>query len=136
MTLATLNKTDAVAKPIYEQPPIPTAGTLWTADKLHCAVVPRSALFHIAERLQTAGIEVPFDAQPGTGARIRRVALLTNVLHRRSMFPAHDAEKRAALAAHRTQMAPPSSHAIAPGGEIIGCESFQRVAGPGPTPET
>src|SRR5438477_12517913 len=48
----------------------PAAGPTWSPAKLYYAVVPRSALNRFAERLRSAGVEVPFqrEAQAGEDA--------------------------------------------------------------------
>jgi mycothiol conjugate amidase Mca len=114
------------------------AGPIWSPAKLYYAVVPRSALRRFAERLRGAGLEVPFqrEAQAGEEAPFavadERVTTTVDV-------STYVSTKRAALEAHRTQMGteqffmrlPPELVA-----EVFSHETFERVSGPGETPET
>jgi mycothiol conjugate amidase Mca len=120
----------------------PSAGSAWAPSKLYYSVVPRSALGRFAERLQQAGIELPFRRQaelpesanedPPFGVADERVTTTVDV-------SAYIAQKRAALEAHRTQMGPEQFFMRLPSEfftEMFGRETFQRVTGPGATPET
>ena len=120
----------------------PSAGEAWASAKLYYSVVPRSALSRFAERLREAGIEVPFrrqaesaesaDEDPPFGVADERVTTSVDV-------SAYVGQKRAALEAHRTQMGPDQFFMRVPQdlfAEVFGRETFQRVSGPGSTPET
>jgi N-acetyl-1-D-myo-inositol-2-amino-2-deoxy-alpha-D-glucopyranoside deacetylase len=115
----------------------PAAGPPWQATKLYYAVVPRSGMRRFAERLREAGIETPFAERPETeqppfGVDDDRITTVIDV-------SATVAAKRAALAAHATQVGPETFFMRMPPplfGELFGQESFQRVSGPGQTPET
>jgi mycothiol conjugate amidase Mca len=113
----------------------PSAGPAWSTEKLYYAVVPRSAFGQFAERLRAAGIEAPFqrqetstDEEPPFGVADERVTTTVDV-------SAYVEAKRAALASHRTQMGPEQFFMRLPA-EVFGRETFERVAGPGQTPET
>jgi mycothiol conjugate amidase Mca len=120
----------------------PLAGPAWAPAKLYYAVVPRSALKGFAERLREAGIESPFSrptseasteaAEPPFGVPDELVTTVVDV-------SAYIGAKRAALVSHRTQMGPEQFFMRLPAElftEVFGRETFQRVAGSGPTPET
>ena len=120
----------------------PSAGEVWAPAKLYYSVVPRSALGRFADRLREAGIEVPFRRQaesaesagedPPFGVADERVTTSVDV-------SAYVDQKRAALEAHRTQMGPDQFFMRVPQdlfAEVFGRETFQRVSGPGSTPET
>ena len=116
----------------------PAAGPTWSPAKLYYAVVPRSALNRFAERLRSAGVEVPFqrEAQAGEDAPFavadERVTTTVDV-------SAYVSTKRAALEAHRTQMGTEQFFMRLPPemfDEVFSRETFQRVSGPGETPET
>jgi len=120
----------------------PAAGPAWAPSKLYYAVVPRSAMLRFIERLRAAGIETPFsrpdsetapeDANPPFGVDDDRVTTTVDV-------SAYIAAKHAALQAHRTQMGPEQFFMKLPPDlfvEAFGRETFQRVAGSGPSPET
>jgi N-acetyl-1-D-myo-inositol-2-amino-2-deoxy-alpha-D-glucopyranoside deacetylase/mycothiol S-conjugate amidase len=115
-----------------------SAGPAWTPAKLYYAVVARSAFIGFAERMRAAGVELPFQDQidageePPFGVADERVTTQVDV-------SAYAKTKRAALAAHRTQMGPEAWFMRLPEeifDETFGRETFQRVAGPGDTPET
>jgi N-acetyl-1-D-myo-inositol-2-amino-2-deoxy-alpha-D-glucopyranoside deacetylase len=116
----------------------PSAGPAWRTEKLYYSVVPRSAFGRFVERLQAAGIEVPFgrDAEaagedPPFGVADERVTTTVDV-------SPYVETKRAALAAHRTQMGPDQFFMRLPPElftEVFGRETFQRAVGPGLTPE-
>jgi N-acetyl-1-D-myo-inositol-2-amino-2-deoxy-alpha-D-glucopyranoside deacetylase len=120
----------------------PSAGPAWAPAKLYYSVVPRSALGRFIERLQEAGIDVPFRRQaevaesagedPPFGVADERVTTTVDVA-------AYVGQKRAALQAHRTQMGPEQFFMRLPSelfAEIFAREMFQRVTGLGVTPET
>jgi mycothiol conjugate amidase Mca len=120
----------------------PSAGSAWAPAKLYYSVVPRSALARFIERVREAGIQVPFgrqvddpdsaDEDPPFGVADERVTTTVDVA-------AYVGQKRAALEAHRTQMGPEQFFMRLPPelfAEAFGRETFQRVAGPGGTPET
>jgi N-acetyl-1-D-myo-inositol-2-amino-2-deoxy-alpha-D-glucopyranoside deacetylase len=114
----------------------PPAGPPWTPAKLYYSVVPRSALGRFSERLREAGIDVPFRGQanedPPFGVADERVTTAVDV-------SAYLGAKRAALEAHRTQMGPEQFFMRLPPdffADMFGRETFQRVMGPGATPET
>jgi LmbE family N-acetylglucosaminyl deacetylase len=113
-------------------------GPAWAPSKLYYSVIPRSALRAFAERLRAAGIETPFGeisesaAEPPFGVDDDLVTTMVDV----SRFIG---QKRAALEAHRTQMGPEQFFMKLPHdlfAEAFGRETFQRIAGPGPTRET
>ena len=120
----------------------PAAGPPWAPAKLYYSVVPRSAFARFRERLQEAGIEVPFrreadaaeaaNEDPPFGVADERVTTAIDV-------SAYVGAKRAALEAHRTQMGPEQFFMRLPAdffADMFGRETFQRVTGPGATPET
>jgi len=120
----------------------PAAGAPWTPIKLYYTVFPRSAMERFAERLRAAGIEPPFARaaeenpseapQPQFGVADDQVTTVVDV-------SAYVQAKRAALEAHRTQMGPEQFFMKLPPeffAEAFGRETYQRVAGPGSTPET
>jgi N-acetyl-1-D-myo-inositol-2-amino-2-deoxy-alpha-D-glucopyranoside deacetylase len=120
----------------------PAAGPAWAPAKLYYTVFPRSAMLRFAERLREAGIEPPFaranaeaaadGAEPPFGVADDKVTTIVDV-------SAYIAAKRAALESHRTQMGPEQFFMQLPPElftEAFGRETFQRVAGSGPTPET
>jgi N-acetyl-1-D-myo-inositol-2-amino-2-deoxy-alpha-D-glucopyranoside deacetylase len=112
----------------YDQPDGPA--------KLYYAVIPRSALRAFAERLRALGIETPFseidDSAMTIGVDDNRVTTTVDV-------SAYVDTKRAALEAHRTQMGPEQFFMKLPQelfAEAFGRETFQRMAGPGPSSES
>ena len=118
----------------------PAAGQAWAPSRLYYSVVPRSAMLRFMERLREAGIETPFSRPdssessepPPFGVDDDRVTTTVDV-------SAYIAAKRAALQSHRTQMGPEQFFMKLPADlftEAFGRETFQRVAGSGPTPET
>jgi N-acetyl-1-D-myo-inositol-2-amino-2-deoxy-alpha-D-glucopyranoside deacetylase len=116
----------------------PGTGDTWQPRKLYYAVIPRSAMREFGERLREAGIEPPFREvdttreDPPFGVDDERVTTFVDV-------SSYVAAKRASLESHRTQMGPDQFFMkLPPGlfGAVFGRETFQRVAGPGPTPET
>lgn len=110
----------------------PEAGPPWSPKKLYFAVFPRSAMVRFGERLREAGIEVPFgpredteEGQPRLGVADDRVTTVVDV-------SAYVPQKRAALAAHRTQMGPDSFFMHLPAelfAELSSRERFQLGAG-------
>jgi N-acetyl-1-D-myo-inositol-2-amino-2-deoxy-alpha-D-glucopyranoside deacetylase len=118
----------------------PSAGAAWAPAKLYYSVFARSAMHAFAERLRAAGIETPFDgpaegdtppSEPTFGVSDERVTTTVDV-------SAFVADKRAALASHATQMGPEQFFMRLPEplfADVFGREAFQRVAGPGQTPE-
>jgi LmbE family N-acetylglucosaminyl deacetylase len=100
-------------------------------------------MLRFMERLREAGIETPFsrpdtetapeaNEPPPFGVDDDRVTTTVDV-------SAYISEKRAALESHRTQMGPEQFFMKLPPDlfvEAFGRETFQRVAGSGPTPET
>jgi LmbE family N-acetylglucosaminyl deacetylase len=119
----------------------PLAGPAWAPAKLYYAVFPRSAMREFGERLRAAGIETPFDppaeagdtaaSEPPFGVADDRVTTTVDV-------SAYVAQKRAALVSHATQMGPEQFFMRLPEplfAEAFGRETFQRVVGPGETPE-
>ncbi len=112
----------------------PQAGLEWSPPKLYYAVVPRSAMRQFAERLRAAGVQVPFaeDAEDVPfGVPDERVTTTVDVTD-------HIDAKHDALAAHRTQMGSDQFFMRMPTDlfrDAFGRETFERVVGPGPTPE-
>jgi len=110
----------------------PDAGPAWAPAKLYYAVFPRAAMTRFVERLKQAGIDAPFGPPEGEEERPRMGvddARVTTVID----VSAYLAQKRAALAAHRTQMGPESFFMRLPlelYGELASREHFQLVAGP------
>src|SRR5919202_823228 len=105
----------------------PTAGPAWAPKKLYYTVFPRSGMSRFVERLRSAGIE-----EPPFGVADELVTTTVDV-------SAYVDRKREALASHRTQMGPEQFFMRLPPelfGEVFGRETFQRVVGPGETPET
>jgi LmbE family N-acetylglucosaminyl deacetylase len=99
-------------------------------------------LQRFGELLREAGIEVPFGREaeeaieagsdPPFGVPDERVTTTVDV-------SGYVGPKRAALEAHATQMGPEQFFMRIPQplfAEIFGRETFQRVVGPGETPET
>jgi N-acetyl-1-D-myo-inositol-2-amino-2-deoxy-alpha-D-glucopyranoside deacetylase len=123
----------------------PAAGPVWASAKLYYAVFLRSAMHRFAERLRQAGIEPPFGPRPDENGQrpapsedppfgVEDDAVTTTI-----DVSAYVAQKRAALESHRTQMGPEQFFMKLPTelfAEIFGRETFQRVAGQGPLPET
>jgi N-acetyl-1-D-myo-inositol-2-amino-2-deoxy-alpha-D-glucopyranoside deacetylase len=116
----------------------PSAGPAWAPAKLYYAVIPRSAMLRFFERLREAGVEVPFSearesaSDPPFGVDDDLVTTFVDV-------SAYIGAKRAALESHRTQMGPDQFFMKLPQelfAEAFGRESFQRIAGPGATPES
>jgi mycothiol conjugate amidase Mca len=122
----------------------PAAGPAWAPTKLYYNVFAFSDMRRFGERLREAGIETPFDrdgddrpaeaegADPPFGVPDERVTTRIDV-------SAYVDQKRAALASHRTQMGPEQFFMRLPPNlfaEAFGRETFQRIAGPGETPET
>jgi mycothiol conjugate amidase Mca len=120
----------------------PAAGPAWAPTKLYYNVFPRSAMQRFAERMREAGLEVPFARQseeaiaegkdPPFGVADDRVTTTIDV-------SGYVGAKRAALEAHATQMGPEQFFMRLPQSlfaEIFSRETFQRVHGPGQTPET
>jgi N-acetyl-1-D-myo-inositol-2-amino-2-deoxy-alpha-D-glucopyranoside deacetylase len=109
----------------------PEAGPPWAASRLFYAVVPRSSMARMGQRLREAGIETPFsDApegeQPPFGVDDARVTCTVDVA-------AYAETKRAALVAHRTQMGPENFIMRLPPAffaDMFGRETFQLVRGP------
>jgi mycothiol conjugate amidase Mca len=119
----------------------PAAGPAWAPSKLYYNVFPRSAIQRFGERLRAAGMDVPFarqaedapatDTDPPFGVADERVTTVVDV-------SAYVGAKRAALESHRTQMGPEQFFMRLPAelfAEVFGRETFQRVVGPGETPE-
>jgi N-acetyl-1-D-myo-inositol-2-amino-2-deoxy-alpha-D-glucopyranoside deacetylase len=111
-------------------------GAPWTVSKLYYSVIPRSALRAFGERLRAAGLQTPFsdldDSAMTIGVEDSEVTTIVDV----SGFVD---TKRAALQAHRTQMGPEQFFMKLPPdlfAEAFGRETFQRIAGPGPSRET
>jgi len=116
----------------------PTTGQPWKTSKLYYAVFPRSAMREFAERLREAGIEAPFSEvdtsreDPPFGVDDDRVTTFVDV-------SAYVGAKRAALESHPTQMGPDQFFMKLPQelfAAAFGRETFQRVVGPGPSPES
>src|SRR3979490_2183195 len=121
----------------------PAAGPAWAPTRLYYSVVPRSAMLRFMERLREAGIEMPFsrpdsDTAPEApeempfGVDDDQVTTTVDV-------SAYIEAKRAAIESHRTQMGPEQFFMKLPTElfvEAFGRETFQRVAGSGPKPET
>jgi N-acetyl-1-D-myo-inositol-2-amino-2-deoxy-alpha-D-glucopyranoside deacetylase len=103
-------------------------------SKLYYAVIKRSAMRQFGERLRSAGIEVPFqDMNADTPFAVADERVTTEIDVSRFVEA-----KRNALIAHRTQMGPNEFFMRLPESlfsDVFGRETFQRVAGPGPTPE-
>ncbi|HEV7665277.1 MAG TPA: N-acetyl-1-D-myo-inositol-2-amino-2-deoxy-alpha-D-glucopyranoside deacetylase [Chloroflexota bacterium] len=119
----------------------PSAGPVWAPAKLYYAVFPRSAMQTFGERLRAAGIETPFDT-PAEGGDVEPSETPFGVSDDRVTttvdVSAYVADKRAALVSHATQMGPEQFFMRLPQplfAEAFGRETFQRVAGPGDTPE-
>ena len=119
----------------------PDAGPAFAPTKLYFTVFPRSAMRRFGERLRAAGITPPFEEvaeatreEPRDapfGVADERVTTTVDV-------SAYLHAKRAALESHRTQMGPEQFFMKLPPelfAEAFGRETFQRVVGPGPTPE-
>jgi N-acetyl-1-D-myo-inositol-2-amino-2-deoxy-alpha-D-glucopyranoside deacetylase len=105
-------------------------------QKLYYAVIRRSAMRTFGERLRESGIEVPFQDfnEENTPFAVADERVTTEI-----DVSAYVATKRTALMAHRTQMGPDQFFMRLPESvfdEVFGQETFQRVVGPGPTPET
>jgi mycothiol conjugate amidase Mca len=123
----------------------PAAGPAWTSAKLYYTVFSRSAMRRFAERLRQAGIEPPFgpprdqsgerpaaSEDPPFGVEDDKVTTTIDV-------SAYVGQKRASLESHRTQMGPEQFFMKLPPqlfAEEFGRETFQRIAGQGPLPET
>jgi N-acetyl-1-D-myo-inositol-2-amino-2-deoxy-alpha-D-glucopyranoside deacetylase/mycothiol S-conjugate amidase len=111
-------------------------GQVWQPAKLYYAVIARSSIRQFADRVRAAGIEVPFrDLQEGedTPFAVADDRITTHIDVSRFVHT-----KREALIAHRTQMGPDQFFMRLPEelfSDVFGQETFQRVAGPGPTPE-
>jgi N-acetyl-1-D-myo-inositol-2-amino-2-deoxy-alpha-D-glucopyranoside deacetylase len=107
----------------------PEAGPAWAPPKLYYAVFGRSGVRRFAERLRQAGIAPPFGddwSSGGFGVADERVTTEVDVA-------AYVDTKRAALAAHRTQMGPDTFVTRLPPDlyrQMAGRETFQRVVGP------
>lgn len=123
----------------------PSAGPAWTCAKLYYNVFPRSAMRRFAERLRQAGIEAPFGPGPDENAETAERTVETpfgvddDKVSTTIDVSAYVAQKRAALESHRTQMGPEQFFMKLPAdlfAEVFGRETFQRVAGEGPLPET
>ena len=121
----------------------PDAGRAWTPTRLYYSVVPRSAMMRFMERLREAGIETPFsrpDSDVGPeSAEPPPFGVDDDLVTTTVDVSAYISEKRAALESHRTQMGPEQFFMKLPPDlfvEAFGRETFQRVAGSGPTPET
>jgi mycothiol conjugate amidase Mca len=141
----------------------PAAGPAWTPTKLYYSVFPRSAMARFAQGLREAGIEVPFGDRPAeedTPAAATEPAPTVTATEPAPTVTATDEPqfgvsddrvtttidvseyvlvKRASLEAHRTQMGPDQFFMRLPTelfAEAFGRETFQRIAGPGTTPET
>jgi N-acetyl-1-D-myo-inositol-2-amino-2-deoxy-alpha-D-glucopyranoside deacetylase len=113
----------------------PNAGEPFQPSKLYYAVIPRSAMREFGERLRAAGVEVPFQdmrvEDMPFGVADERVTTTIDV-------SAYVPTKLAALRAHRTQMGPEQFFMRLPEAlfaDLFGREMFQRVVGPGPSPE-
>ena len=98
-----------------------------------------------AERLRQAGIEAPFGPEPDENAETAERTVETpfgvddDKVSTTIDVSAYVAQKRAALESHRTQMGPEQFFMKLPAdlfAEAFGRETFQRVAGEGPLPET
>ena len=120
----------------------PSAGPAWAPKKLYYTVFPRSGMARFVERLRSAGIDVPFERQveaaeaasedPPFGVADELVTTTVDV-------SGYVDRKREALMSHRTQMGPDQFFMRLPPelfAEVFGRETFQRVVGPGETPET
>src|SRR5215471_18882100 len=116
----------------------PNTGEAWQPLKLYYAVFPRSAMREFGERMREAGIEPPFREvdtareDPPFGVDDDQVTTFIDV-------SGYVGAKRASLESHRTQMGPDQFFMKLPPalfGAVFGRETFQRVAGPGRTPES
>jgi N-acetyl-1-D-myo-inositol-2-amino-2-deoxy-alpha-D-glucopyranoside deacetylase len=123
----------------------PSAGPAWTTARLYYNVFPRSAMQRFAELLRQAGIEAPFGPRPDENAETpeRTVEAPFGVEDDKVSatvdVSAYVAQKRAALESHRTQMGPDQFFMKLPRdlfAEAFGRETFQRIVGEGPLPET
>jgi N-acetyl-1-D-myo-inositol-2-amino-2-deoxy-alpha-D-glucopyranoside deacetylase/mycothiol S-conjugate amidase len=113
-------------------------GPVWATSKLYYSVIPRSALRAFAERLRAAGIQTPFSETSESAAEVPFGVDDDQVTATVDVSAFIDA-KRAALEAHRTQMGPDQFFMRLPPAlfaEAFGRETFQRMAGPGPSHET
>jgi mycothiol conjugate amidase Mca len=120
----------------------PSAGPAWTPSKLYYTVFPRSAMRRFAERLREEGIEPPFggpDAEAADEAAESPFGVSDDKVTTTVDVSAHIETKRAALESHRTQMGPEQFFMQLPMQlftEAFGHETFQRIAGSGPLPES
>jgi N-acetyl-1-D-myo-inositol-2-amino-2-deoxy-alpha-D-glucopyranoside deacetylase len=117
----------------------PSAGAPFSPGKLYYAVVPRSAMRTFAERLRSAGVDVPFqEVRGGTDAEEVPFGVADERVTTFVDISAYVGVKRASLLAHRTQMGQDQFFVRIPEavfGDVFGRETFQRVEGPGPVPE-
>jgi LmbE family N-acetylglucosaminyl deacetylase len=114
----------------------PAAGPPWAPSKLYYVVWPRSALERFAQLLRAAGLESPFadaDADAELPPFVVPDALVTTEID----VAAFVDQKRAALAAHATQIGPDSVFLKLPP-ELFRAawsrEFFRRVVGPSAVP--
>ncbi len=106
--------------------------------KLYYAVIKRSAIRSFAERLRAAGVDVPFQDLREDGETDTPFAVADDRVTTEIDVSKYVEAKRNALTAHRTQMGPDQFFMRLPESlfaDVFGQETFQRVVGPGPTPE-
>lgn len=113
----------------------PETGAPWTPRKLYFVVFPATWSRHFVQRLREAGIEAPLSAPAGANAgdTIEHFGVPDDRVTAAVAVTPFVAAKRAALAAHRTQM-PPDHFLMRMSGDLAGelwaYEWFQLVVGP------
>lgn len=114
----------------------PAAGPPWAPSKLYYVVWPRSALERFAQLLRAAGLESPF-ADADAGAELPPFVVPDALVTAEIDVAAFVDQKRAALAAHATQIGPDSVFLKLPP-ELFRAawsrEFFRRVVGPSAVP--
>lgn len=117
----------------------PEAGAPWTPAKLYYAIVTRGRAAALAKAMKAAGIDAPFSAPAGAdaGSDAPPFGVDDGRLTTEIDVAEYVAIKRAALAAHRTQMGPDQFFMRMPEDvqrQMWGTETFQRIAGPTAAP--
>jgi N-acetyl-1-D-myo-inositol-2-amino-2-deoxy-alpha-D-glucopyranoside deacetylase len=108
------------------------------ASKLYYAVIKRSSIRQFGERLRAAGIDVPFQDLRDEDEADVPFAVADERVTTEIDVSRYVQAKRNALIAHRTQIGPNEFFMRLPESmfsDVFGQETFQRVVGPGPTPE-